>query len=197
MRTWIDFDEAPVFEIPLIDEIGGRRVHQGMLIEGPQGWGEFSAPPDVDDERAGRWLTASVEAGTVGWPDPVRGRVPVAVTVPAVDPDRAREIVAAAGCRTASVRVGDPGGTLAGDIARVAAVREALGPSGSIRCDANGNWDLDAAVAGALSRSRATSCRERAMGSVGSSAERRRPLPGPVLLCQPCGGHPFLVRKSS
>ncbi len=87
MRTWIDFDEAPVFEIPLIDEIGGRRVHQGMLIEGPQGWGEFSAPPDVDDERAGRWLTASVEAGTVGWPDPVRGRVPVAVTVPAVDPD--------------------------------------------------------------------------------------------------------------
>ena len=46
-------------------------------------------------------------------------------------------------------------------------------------------------------RSRATSCRERAMGSVGSSAERRRPLPGPVLLCQPCGGHPLLVRKSS
>ena len=46
-------------------------------------------------------------------------------------------------------------------------------------------------------RSRATSCRERAMGSVGSSAERRRPLPGPGLLCQPCGGHPLLVRKSS
>ena len=37
----------------------------------------------------------------------------------------------------------------------------------------------------------------RAVGSVGSSAERRRPLPGPVLLCQPCGGHPLLVRKSS
>ena len=34
-------------------------------------------------------------------------------------------------------------------------------------------------------------------GSVGSSAWRRRPLPGPVLLCQPCGGHPLLVRKSS
>ena len=37
----------------------------------------------------------------------------------------------------------------------------------------------------------------RAVGSVGSSAERRRPLPGPGLLCQPCGGHPLLVRKSS
>ena len=35
------------------------------------------------------------------------------------------------------------------------------------------------------------------MGSVGCSAERRRPLPGPGLLCQPCGGHPLLVRKSS
>ena len=40
-------------------------------------------------------------------------------------------------------------------------------------------------------RSRATSCLERAMGSVGSSAERRRPLPGPGMLCQPCGGHPL------
>ena len=37
----------------------------------------------------------------------------------------------------------------------------------------------------------------RAVGSVGSSAWRRRPLPGPVLVCQPCGGHPLLVRKSS
>ncbi len=35
------------------------------------------------------------------------------------------------------------------------------------------------------------------MGYVGSSAWRRRPLPGPALLCQPCGGHPLLMRKSS
>ena len=32
---------------------------------------------------------------------------------------------------------------------------------------------------------------------VAARAWRRRPIPGPVLLCQPCGGHPLLVRKSS
>ena len=146
MKTWIDFDEAGVFAIPLTDELDGQRVYQGMLIEGPQGWGEFSMPRDCDDERAGRWLTASIEAGTVGWPDPVRGRVPVAVTVPAVDPDRARRIVSAAACRTAAVRVGQTGGTLDGDIARVEAVRDALGAAGAIRCTAAGNWDVDTAA---------------------------------------------------
>jgi len=155
MKTWIDFDEAPVFAIPLADELDGLRVYQGMLIEGPQGWGEFSAPLECDDARAGRWLTASIEAGTVGWPDPVRGRIPVAVTVPAVDPDRARLIVAASGCRTAAVRVGERGDTLAADITRVEAVRDALGAAGAIRCNAAGNWAVDTAAAAIAALDRA------------------------------------------
>ena len=74
MKTWIDFDAAPVFAIPLTD---GGEICEGMLLEGPQGWGEFSAPRHLDERRAARWLTAAIEVGTVGWPDPVRGRVPV------------------------------------------------------------------------------------------------------------------------
>lgn len=142
MKTWIDFAAAPVVAIPLTDTTGGRTVFEGMFIEGPQGWGEFSPPPHADDRRAARWLTAAIEVGTVGWPDPMRGWVPVAVTVPAVAPDRAKEIVAASGCRTAVVEVAAHGDSLAADIARVEAVRDALGPDGAIRCDANGNWDL-------------------------------------------------------
>lgn len=142
MKTWIDFDAAPVFAIPLTD---GAEVCEGMLLEGPQGWGEFSAPRYLDERRAARWLTAAIEVGTVGWPDPVRGRVPVAVTVPAVRADRAHEIVTASGCRTAAVTVG--AGTPAEDIARLEAVRDALGPGGAIRCDAGGAWDADGAVA--------------------------------------------------
>ena len=144
MKTWIDFDAAPVFAIPLTD---GGEICEGMLLEGPQGWGEFSAPRHLDERRAARWLTAAIEVGTVGWPDPVRGRVPVAVTVPAVGADRAREIVIASGCRTAAVRVG--AGALADDIVRLEAVRDALGPGGAIRCDAAGAWDADGAVAAA------------------------------------------------
>lgn len=72
MRTLIDFDDAPVFAIPTAD---GPRM--GLLVDGPQGWGEFSPPPDADDALAARWLTAAMEPSTVGWPDAVRGRVPV------------------------------------------------------------------------------------------------------------------------
>ena len=142
MKTWIDFDHAPIVSVPLTDEVDGIRVYEGMLVEGPQGWGEFSAPRDCDDRRAARWLTAAIEVGTVGWPDPVRGRVPVAVTVPAVDPARARQIVAESGCRSAAVRVDGPG-----DAARLEAVRDALGSDGAIRAVGSGAWDLDTAAA--------------------------------------------------
>ncbi len=142
MKTWIDFDAAPVFSIPLT---GDPAVCEGMLIEGPQGWGEFSPPRDCDDVHAARWLTAAIEVGTVGWPDPMRGRVPVAVVIGRVDAARARSLVVESGCGTASVAVGSP--SPAEDIARLEAVRDALGPSGRIRCDADGAWDPDTAAA--------------------------------------------------
>src|SRR5690606_32048597 len=49
------------------------------------------------------------------------------------------------GCRTAKVKVAEPGQTLAEDVARVAAVRAALGPEGRVRVDANGAWNVDEA----------------------------------------------------
>jgi o-succinylbenzoate synthase len=146
VNTLIDFDDAHVFGIPLIAQFGGVSIREGMLIEGPQGWGEFSPFDSCDDREAARWLTAAIEGGTVGWPDPLRGRVPVAVTVPAVDPGRAYTIAAESGCRTADVVVADRGGSLSEDVARVEAVRDALGPGGAIRCDANAMWTVDTAV---------------------------------------------------
>lgn len=50
---------------------------EGVLVDGPQGWGEFSPPLDADDALAARWLTAAMEPSTVGWPDLVRGQVAV------------------------------------------------------------------------------------------------------------------------
>jgi O-succinylbenzoate synthase len=73
--------------------------------------------------------------------------VPVNVTVPAVGPERAHTIVAASGCWTAKVKVAEPGQSAADDLARVEAVRDALGPSGALRVDANAAWDVDTAVA--------------------------------------------------
>lgn len=144
MKTWIDFDGAPVYAIPALD---GAAPYEGMLIEGPQGWGEFSPPPWCDDRQSARWLTAAIEVGTVGWPDPARGRVPVAITVPAVGPARARQIVLESGCRAAVVEVGGQGAAGADEIARLEAVRDALGPDGGLRCDAGGAWDVATATA--------------------------------------------------
>jgi o-succinylbenzoate synthase len=83
----------------------------------------------------------------LGWVDPVRDRIPINCTVPAVGPERAREIVAGSGCGTAKVKVADHPESLAEDLARVEAVRDALGPRGAVRVDANGVWDVDTAVA--------------------------------------------------
>jgi O-succinylbenzoate synthase len=64
----------------------------------------------------------------------------VNVTVPAVGPEQAIKIVSASGCRTAKVKVAERGQSETDDIERVEAVREALGPDGRIRVDANGGW---------------------------------------------------------
>jgi len=143
MKAMIDFDAAPIFGIPVAD---GSGVREGMLIEGPQGWGEFSPAPGCDDAENGRWLTAAVEGGTVGWPDPRRGRIPIAVVVAAVDPVQARRTVGASGCLTAEVAVAATPDSLADDVERVAAVRDELGPQGRIRLNANGMWNVDDAV---------------------------------------------------
>jgi O-succinylbenzoate synthase len=118
-----------------------------VLVRGPAGWGEFSPFWDYDIAESRRWWAAAEEAAVAGWPAPVRDAVPVNVTVPAVGPEEAHAIVAASGCRTAKVKVAEPGQTSADDLARVEAVRDALGAAGAIRVDANAAWDVDTAVA--------------------------------------------------
>lgn len=126
-----------------------RRVdhREGMLLHGPAGAGEFSPFWDYDVEESASWLAAAVEAADEGFPPPLRDSVPVNCTVPAVAPELAVAIVTAPhGCTTAKVKVAEPGQTLAEDVARVTAVREAMGPAARIRIDANGAWTVEAAV---------------------------------------------------
>ena len=137
--------ETFVYAIPLRTRFRGITVREGMLIRDELGWGEFCPFPEYDDREAVGWLATAVEQATVGWPAPVRDRVPVNCTVPAVDAERARRIVRESGCATAKVKVADHPGSLAEDLARVAAVREAIG-DGAIRIDANAVWDVETAV---------------------------------------------------
>jgi O-succinylbenzoate synthase len=138
--------EARVYSVPLRTRFRGIDVRDGVLVRGPAGWGEFSPFWDYDLTESRRWWAAAEEAALTGWPEPVRDSVPVNVTVPAVGPERAHAIVTGSGCRTAKVKVAEPGQSPADDLARVEAVRDALGPDGAIRVDANAAWDVDTAA---------------------------------------------------
>src|SRR6516164_11075017 len=106
-------DSLRAFAIPMRTRFRGITVREGALIEGPAGWGEFSPFAEYGPQECARWLACAVEAATVGWPVPVRDRVPVNVTVPAVGPERAHALVTASGCRTAKVKVAERGQSLA------------------------------------------------------------------------------------
>jgi O-succinylbenzoate synthase len=135
-------DSMRAFAIPMRTRFRGITVREGALIEGPAGWGEFSPFAEYGPRECARWLACALEAATAGWPAPVREQVPVNVTVPAVGPAAAHALVTASGCRTAKVKVAERGQSLADDVARVEAVRDALGSGGAIRVDANGAWDV-------------------------------------------------------
>lgn len=136
-----------VYRTPLRARFRGLDARDGILVHGPAGWGEFSPFWEYDDEVAVPWLRAALEASSQGFPAPLRDRVPVNVTVPAVGPVRAFAIVrAGGGCTTAKVKVAEPGQSVAEEVERLAAVRDALGAAGHIRIDANGGWSVAEAV---------------------------------------------------
>ncbi len=134
------------FSIPMRTRFRNVTAREGVLVRGAAGWGEFSPFSEYGPDECAWWWAACHEAAETGWPDPVRTWVPVNSTVPAVGPEQAARIVAEAGCRTAKVKVAEPGQAVTDDVNRVAAVREAIGPQGRVRVDANGAWDVDTAV---------------------------------------------------
>ncbi|TAM68236.1 MAG: O-succinylbenzoate synthase [Microbacteriaceae bacterium] len=162
---------ARVVSLPMTTRFRGITMREALLVEGPAGWSEFSPFVEYADAEAAAWLAATIDFGWASPTQPVpaqpsapspappsaqpsapasgaalRERIPVNATVPAVPADQAAGILARfPGCRTAKVKVADAGQSLADDVARVRAVRDALGPGGRIRVDANGLWNVDEA----------------------------------------------------
>ena len=139
--------DLTVLSIPMRTRFRGITVREVALVRGAAGgWGEWSPFLEYDAAVAAPWLACAREAAAGDWPPPLRDVVPVNVTVPAVGPEQAHAIVLRGGCRTAKVKVAEPGQSLAEAEARLEAVRDALGPDGRIRIDANGLWSIDEAV---------------------------------------------------
>lgn len=142
---------AAVVRLPMRVRFRGVTEREALLVRGPAGWGEFSPFLEYGDAEASRWLASGIEAAWEGFPEPVRDRVPVNATVPAVPAGQVRDVLAAFGpVQAVKVKVAERGQALADDVARVAAVRDAL-PEADLRVDANAGWTVPEAVA-ALTR---------------------------------------------
>lgn len=137
------FDEVLVYAIPMRIRFRGIDTREGVLVYRRGSWREWSPFTEYDDQEASRWLRAALEDEK---PAPIHARIPINVTVPVVAPEQAFDLVRRSGAHTAKVKVADPRSALAEDLARLAAVREALGEAGSIRVDANGAWDVPTAL---------------------------------------------------
>ena len=135
-----------VVALPMATRFRGITVREAALLEGPAGWAEFAPFVEYDDAESAAWLAAAIEFGWSDPPAPLRDVVPVNATVPAVPAEAVAAVLARfPGCRTAKVKVAEPGGRLEDDIARVRAARRALGPEGRVRIDANAAWNVDEA----------------------------------------------------
>ncbi len=151
-----------VVALPMHTRFRGITVRETLLLRRAAGgdgpWGEFCPFVEYDDDEAVPWLRCALEsAGVLGtpWPAPRRATIPVNATVPAVGPEQAHRIVVSSGAGTAKVKVAERGQDPGQDLARVEAVRDALGPSGRIRVDANGGWDVGSAIAAITALGRA------------------------------------------
>lgn len=169
--------------VPLRVPVAGLAAVTAVLVEGPSGWGERTTPPPGYPVDAGPARRAAGEAASGTWPVACRNRVAVNAIVPALSPDEAAALAAAAvgaGFGCVKVKVGVTAGT-GDDIDRVAAVRDAVGPAVSLRVDANGAWDVDTAVAVlAALAAYDLELAEQPVASIGDLAAVRRRVTVPV-----------------
>jgi O-succinylbenzoate synthase len=137
-------DRLHVVSLPMRIRFRGITTRELALIDGPAGWGEFGAFLEYGDAEAAHWLAAALDSAYRTPPAPLRDRIDVNATVPAVPAAQVPEILARfPGARTAKVKVAEPGQTLDDDVARVDAVRALVS---TVRVDANGAWSVAQAV---------------------------------------------------
>ncbi len=154
VRTVLDHTVAPgdLFErvvpvaLPMLARFRGLTVRETCLVKGPAGWAEFAPFTEYSVPEASRWLLAAVESAALPMPRPLRDRVLVNATIPAVPAHRVPAIAARyPGVSAVKVKIAERGlASLDEDLARIAAVRRAL-PDAAVRCDANGAYTHDEA----------------------------------------------------
>ena len=133
-----------VITIPTSTNFRGVTYREVALLQGPQGWGEFSPFLEYDDNECVPWLASAIEAATVARPERFRTEISVNGTIPELNDKKEIEALMRtySGAKTFKVKVG---GNLTEDVMRVARVFSNA-PKAAIRVDVNGLWSVDEAL---------------------------------------------------
>jgi len=133
-----------VITLPTRTNFRGVTYREVALMQGPQGWGEFSPFLEYDDKECRPWLASAIEAATVARPKRYRDSIAVNGIIPELNDKKeiADLMRSYQGVKTFKVKVGR---NLNEDVARVARVFSNA-PKAAIRVDVNGLWSVDEAL---------------------------------------------------
>jgi len=133
-----------VITLPTRTNFRGVTYREVALMQGPQGWGEFSPFLEYDDNECRPWLASAIEAATVARPTRFRDEISINGTIPELNDKKEIEELMRTyeGAKTFKVKVGC---NLNEDVIRVARVFSNA-PKAAIRVDVNGLWSVDEAL---------------------------------------------------
>ena len=133
-----------VISLPTRTNFRGVTVREVALMQGPQGWGEFSPFLEYDDNECRPWLASAIEAATVARPARYRDAIAINGIIPEINDKKEIESLMRtfSGSKTFKVKVGKK---LTEDVIRVARVFS-NSPKAAIRIDVNGLWSVEEAL---------------------------------------------------
>lgn len=138
--------DAHVFRIPLKRKFRGVRFREGVLFEGPFGWGEFAPFLDHDDQHAKLWLKAALQ---MAFAKPGQVSVNCVKTnsiVPECDAEESVKWALLGSCDIAKVKVTGQALLRRQELDRLWAVQKALGVTARLRIDLNGSCTVAQAI---------------------------------------------------
>ncbi|CAB5239419.1 unannotated protein [freshwater metagenome] len=133
-----------VVNLPTKTDFRGISHREVALIEGSNGWGEFSPFVEYDEFECIPWLVSGIEAATQKKPPVYRKLIPINATLPALNSrdEIAKVLSWYPGAQVIKIKVGSD---LTADLARIAIAHE-ISPNAKLRLDVNGNWNVEEAL---------------------------------------------------
>ncbi len=133
-----------LFKLPMRTRFRGVEEREVAIIEGPQGYGEFSPFLEYSPEESANWLLSAIAGAYEDRPPLLRSEIAVNGTIPALDSAAEIDEVLSwyPDFKVFKIKIGRG---LTQDITRIKRVMNAI-PGVKIRLDVNGTWGVDEAI---------------------------------------------------